>query len=155
MATATIMRAIATMMLRWPTSPPAIVRAIMYPAMRRRPMPAGQTVTFYGSEIPRLDGVLPGGRRLATFEVTPGYVDKEELEGEGPGRVAGPTCPPQHQPRRPLEENPTDETALCRSFRVWWLLAALGCLLLVLAALLAARWVQPAPPFGGDCRGGG
>lgn len=71
--------------------------------------------------------------------MTPGYVDKEELEGEGLGGGGRTYMPPQHQPEETPEENPTDENRTVPVFRVWWLLAALGCLLLVLAALLAAR----------------
>lgn len=130
---------IATMMLRYYGIPARYCEGYYVSGDEAATYAAGQTVTFTEAKSHAWTEYYLAGVGWLPFEVTPGYVDKEELEGEGLGGGGRTYMPPQHQPEETPEENPTDENRTVPVFRVWWLLAALGCLLLVLAALLAAR----------------
>lgn len=73
------------------------------------------------------------------FEVTPGYVDKEELEGEGLGGTGRTYMAPQHEPEQTPEDTTQTQHHAIAAFSIWWLVALLGAVLVFFAVLLCLR----------------
>ena len=76
---------IATMMLRYYGIPARYCEGYYVSGDEAATYAAGQTVTFTEAKSHAWTEYYLAGVGWLPFEVTPGYVDKEELEGEGLG----------------------------------------------------------------------
>lgn len=107
---------IATMMLRYYGIPARYCEGYYVSGDEAATYAAGQTVTFTEAKSHAWTEYYLAGVGWLPFEVTPGYVDKEELEGEGLGG-GGRTymAPGSTSPRRPRRRTQRMKTAPCRS----------------------------------------
>ena len=123
---------IATLMLRYFGIPARYCEGYFLSGQQAQQYSGDQTIVLDETYAHAWTEYYLDGVGWLPFEVTPGYVDREELEGEGLGGGGRTYTSPQHLPEELLPEDDTPQGRQPSwNWRLVWLLPALAVLVLL------------------------
>lgn len=134
---------LATMMLRYYGIPARYCEGYFMSAEQAAQYQNGEVIVLDETYAHAWTEYYLDGVGWIPFEVTPGYVDKEELEGAGMGGGGRTYTSPQHLPDilQPEDESPDGIQPVITVF-LWLIAALVAVVLLAFAAILVLRRVR-------------
>lgn len=132
---------LATLMLRYYGIPARYCEGYFLSAAQAKQYQAGEQINLDETYAHAWTEYYLDGVGWLPFEVTPGYVDTEELEGEGIGGGGKAYTSPQHLPDELLPENEQEHSGNRPSMVafLWILLTLLALLIAALLLLIVLR----------------